>query len=132
MSWPAHFPNNCPPDDAVEPNHRVYRFVGNNPPTQLDFLSHKERFSSRNFGEKECEACGLSVYTDLDDAKLARRNVPGMAKKMLAQCDLRSDDGRIKPTPSISGQSHHTWWKAPTFVAENQFSIVTNDNLKND
>lgn len=131
MNLSDYFPPNCPPADAQETNRRVYRFVRTNPPTSSDFKSHKELFPTRNFGDEECKACGLSVYTNLDDARLAQRNIPGMAKRLLAQCDLEIQDGRIKATPAFSGESHHTWWKPPSLAIENRFSIVSNSINRN-
>lgn len=131
MNWPDYFPPNCPPVDTQETNRRVYRFVRTDIPTSVDFKSYKELFPTRNFEEEECKACGLSVYTNLDDAKSAQRNIPGMAKRLLAQCDLTIQDGRIKATPAFNGESHHTWWKPPRLAIENRFSIVSNSGNRN-
>lgn len=124
MYWPKHFPPNCPPADTQETDHNVFRFVRTNPPTPIDFMSYKELAPTRDFRDKECMACGLSVYTELGDAILAQRNVPGMAKRILSQCRLHIGDGRIKHTPGFSGESHHTWWKPNGLSFCDRFSIV--------
>ena len=124
MIWSAHFPKDCPPSDSNDTSHRVYRFVRCEPPTSDDFLSYKEINPSTDFGEKECAACGLSVYTELADALLAQKHVPGMAKRLVAQGDLIQGDGKIKPTPAFSGESHHTWWRNHRVLVEQRFVIL--------
>lgn len=124
INWPEHFPDTCPPEDAADTSHRVYRFVKNAPPTAQDFLSYKELDPDFDFGDRECMACGLSVYTTLADAQLAQKLVPGMAKRSIAQGDLIHNDGLIKHSPSFSGESHHTWWRNPVVPVEQRFSIL--------
>lgn len=40
--WPSHFPELCPPDDAVPAAGVVFRTVSGSPPTPWDFLPHIE------------------------------------------------------------------------------------------
>lgn len=130
--WPDFFPGDCPPSDALLPNHQVYRFVGSFPPQPTDFKSHKERWPSRDFGEQECKACGLSVFTDFEDIRVARSHVPGMAKKHIVCFGIDNAEGLIKATPATShyGRSHHTWWKPSLLSVESRCVAV--DDLENE
>ncbi|MDQ7034387.1 MAG: hypothetical protein Q9P01_05995, partial [Anaerolineae bacterium] len=80
-----------------------------------NFKSYRELYPEREFRVPECQAVGLSVYTDIKDiGSLIRRN-PALRKKrgrnklQLAKGDVTSDWGKIKNTRSIE-LSHHTWW----------------------
>ena len=61
MQWPGYFPDDCPPQDAQLATGDVYRLVKQNPPESKDFVPLREKKTSEDFGEKECQACGLSV-----------------------------------------------------------------------
>lgn len=97
------------------------------PPTEADFQSHKERWPAKDFGDKECQACGLSVFRDWADMERMSRDVPGMAKKFVAMGLLQPTDGAIKPTPAPSGPSHQTWWKNPEVSVAARFAVVSDD-----
>lgn len=114
MAWPSFFPDNCPPQDAINPNLTVYRFVRGNPPVESDFNSYIEDGKDVS-GIKRCQACGVSVYAELEDAIKMQGYVPGLRKTRIASGHLNSNHGKIKSTPSMRypdcGYSHHTWWK---------------------
>jgi hypothetical protein len=90
----------------------VYRAVSNNPPSQEDFLSHREMWPTQKFSAPECEVCGLSVFTDKQDIERLIRRIPRMRAMLIAQGTLNPDLGNMKPTPSgpAHKNSHHTWW----------------------
>ena len=79
--WGDHFPASCPPNDARPKNiDPVYRITLHNPPTVEDFLSHKE--TNRPYPpEKECEACAISVFTDLEQVKKMKKKIPMFRNK---------------------------------------------------
>ena len=124
INWPAYYPSDCPPNIAQPPNHTVYRFVRSNPPSSIDFCSNKERFPRKDYGEDDCIACGLSVFTDVNEVKIAQQHIPGMKSKLIAKINLMNDDGLILPSHSSYCDSHHTWWKSPNFNPINRFTIV--------
>jgi len=126
MDWPEHFPEYCPPEDADDTDHTVYRFVNSNPPREDDLKSHRERFEAYDFGDKECLACGLSVYTEVNDIINAQKRVPGMAKKLIAKFELQNGDGKIKHTSTNFRDSHHTWWVPITLNGQDKFKSIIN------
>lgn len=103
--WPAFFPANCPPSDTIEATGTVYRFVKNDPPIPSDFASHVE--TGRRFHGDECQACGLSVFRNLEDLNDMRSRVKAFRSQYTAIGNLNT--GVVKFTPA-SAASHHSWW----------------------
>ncbi len=67
----------------------------------------------RRFPEnkRECQACGLSVFTNIEHAKRVRRRTKRLRSCVIGVGTLTPEMGVIKPTPSQrSGKSHCTWW----------------------
>lgn len=118
-------PEGCPPDEASLPNSEVYRFVKETPPLEWDFKSSAERNPNKDYGDNECARAGLSVFYDLDDAKEARKAIPGMKSKHVAKGDLSPRSGKVHHTPRPQSPSHHTWWKNTDFDAVACFKSVS-------
>jgi hypothetical protein len=108
FSFPAGWPPNCPPDDAVDADIEVYRTVSADPPAATDFLSYHEEGKLVKNRQKICQAHGVSVYGSVEDA-IHHRKVFGWASQRIAKGKLTPDQGRTKPTPG-SLPSHITWW----------------------
>lgn len=60
MNFPAHFPQQCPPQTASEVKGDLFRFVNNDPPRSTDFASY-HLMGVKYRESQHCEACGLSV-----------------------------------------------------------------------
>jgi hypothetical protein len=131
MAWPDFFPENCPPSDAVSPNFTVYRFIRAAPPVESDFNSYIEDGKEVSL-LKKCQACGVSVYTELQDAIEMQGQVSGLRKKRIASAFLNSNHGKIRNTPSLvypnCGHSHHTWWKPFDLLDPSEEFIVIDTN----
>jgi len=128
MQFRDHLPSNCPPSDAISLVIEVYCLVDGDPPTDSDFQSLKERKPDKIFPDPDlvCQACGLSVFTDLIGIKFAQSVSKGLRKKKLAQGWLSDDSGKIKNTPSKNtGDTHHTWWPARDIEPWILFKVVT-------
>ena len=89
-NWPADFPDDCPPEDAVPAGGVYYRIVKNDPPQS-------------------------SVYEDRDDAIKCALKFDSLGTH-IAAADLTPDSGKILKTPGLF-PSHHTWWIADGFDA---------------
>ena len=126
MTWPKHFPPGCPPAVAEDANGSVYRLTSGEEPREGDFISWKQRDPERDFGDRECRACGLSVYMDLGDAQRLRSRIPAMKRKRIAIGELEPVAGKILPTPSAGGGSHHTWWVPSAVQPWTLFQSVQN------
>jgi len=75
MDWPNHFPEDCPPNATKDADgEEVYRLVDQNPPSDLDFISHRLRYPKREFSD-ECKACGLSIFTNVEDSIKLRKKI---------------------------------------------------------
>lgn len=128
MEFREHLPTNCPPSDAISPKLEVYCLVDGDNPTDNDFLSLKERRPSKTFHDVilDCQACGLSVFPDLEGIELAKKISRQLRKKKLAKGILSQDSGRIKNTPSKNtGDSHHTWWPNRDIDPCALFSVIS-------
>ena len=114
MQWPEHYPDSCPPNTAKHASGNVYRFIEkeHQSPQDEDFKSWKELHPERDYEEKECQACGLSIYTSLDEARRVAKLVPRLRKMKIAEAVLKKDSGKMENTPSNVSKDHFTWWIA--------------------
>lgn len=110
MEWPDFFPFNCPPDNAQTPQGEVFRFTDRRVPREKDFISYQISKPGSVWPDP-CIACGLSVYTDINDIPRVRKRVPPTRKKWVARGILEEKDGLIALTKARE-PSHHTWWVA--------------------
>ncbi|MGB5961238.1 MAG: hypothetical protein WBG73_11310 [Coleofasciculaceae cyanobacterium] len=112
MQWPEHFPTGCPPQTAHNTSGEVYRLINNDSPMPNDFRSWREENKDKECpnGVTECQACGLSVYTEKADAYRVIKRIPRFRKAKPALGNLTTDLGLTLHTPSNTSQSHHTWW----------------------
>ena len=108
--WPDFFPNDCPPSKAGPAGGTVFRLVRNNPPTRDDFVPLVLEQPEREFGKRLCQACGVSVYTDIEDVRRLQARVPGHRSKSIAKGELSPDMGLMMPTPTRKESTHTTWW----------------------
>ncbi len=124
VAWPAFFPDECPPGDAVPAAGRFLRLVRNNPPEPTDFVALRiENPDDRRVAD-ECQACGLSIVVAMDEIHRLQRRVPSQRTKFIASGVLNHDLGRIKPTPSRMSKSHHTWWLPNGVDPSPHFAVV--------
>lgn len=110
LDWPGHFPASCPPEGAESTDGEVYRLVSPDGPKNADFVSHKVLSPHKNWGKKECQACGLSVHTTQNGGERLKRRIPALRKKQSAVARLRPPHGLLLNTPSSADSEHHTWW----------------------
>lgn len=114
MSYPKHFPENCPPDESDIACGEFYRFIKKNQvPLPEDFMSWREENPTKPCPAQisECQACGVSVYSSLDDVINLPNRIPRFRNMKVAKGSLNCDYGKIKNTPSQNtGKSHNTWW----------------------
>lgn len=106
--WPEYFPEQCPPVDARKDKLTVFRLVANIPPTQLDFLPTIKESPHRKFSaEVLCNACGVSVFKNIDDILIKRESFKPLRHRKVAHGTITPDDGFVKETGK---PSHVTWW----------------------
>ena len=118
--WPAHFPADCPPSDAVAANGIFYRLAKTNPSKPRDFRSvyedepERARKAIEEGRKTKCETMGLSVHADINDAITFARIFRNMGKNIV-RVSLTPDSGVEIHSPSEKSKSHHTWWKPEGF-----------------
>lgn len=106
FTWPADFPDSCPPDDASEPSSRYWRLVSEDPPTGEDFLRPFE--TSRHWSATECQHHALSLWTDRERCAQLRRTYPKWRSHRVARVDLDARAGVVRQAGSDS--QHYGWW----------------------
>lgn len=109
--FPEHYPEGCPPANAIATNGNVYRLTHNNPARESDFLTYVTT-GQRTSGDR-CLRCGLSVFeTQRGAAELfrymQRRHPNGTSLgRFIARLQITPEDGLI----SYTGRPPHlTWW----------------------
>ncbi len=135
MEWYNHLSHDCPPSDAEPAKGKFYRLIKKEHtcPRLEDFRSWREehvgeQLSSEHLsnGITECQACGLSVWPSLDDARRSQRRVPAHRRGVPAQGSLTPDLGLVKHTPPLKAKAstHHTWWPRSEVKPWEFFQIV--------
>ncbi|MEA5596282.1 hypothetical protein [Rivularia sp. UHCC 0363] len=102
---------------CFQPNvkaQKLYRFIKkvHETPQPQDFLSWGQENPNKECPTSisECQACGVSIHSSLDDAKNLSLRIPRFKKMKIAKGSLSEELGRIQHTPSKNEKSHHTWW----------------------
>lgn len=110
MRYRDEFPPDCPPLAAREISgaRTVYRLANRIPVQPRDFqATWQRRPGDAGLADRECFAKGLSVFTELDDARLALEQ---RGNGCIAELQLARGMGVIQQTPAASFSSHCTWW----------------------
>jgi hypothetical protein len=114
QTWPEYFPSDCPPAEARAAAGTLFRFGRKNPPSANDLTCHWQIYEQHREGfvktGRQCQACGLSVYLDIQAARKVRGLIPGLKKAHLYSITLQTADGKLLNTPSNTDPRHHTWW----------------------
>ncbi|MDP1586916.1 MAG: hypothetical protein Q8M07_04205 [Prosthecobacter sp.] len=108
MTYREELPAGCPPETAWEITQEtvVYRVVKNQPASLEDFHSQRALQPTKPFaGVSECEARGLSVFTESQDASRLLL-LPKFRVCHVFRVTLNSGAGMVAPT---FRPSHHTW-----------------------
>ena len=107
-------PLGCPPTGAQEitAERIVSRLVRTDPPTDSDFQSQRAENPNNPFrGVSECQARGLSVYSNMRHAEkqLKKQSLRG---RLICQVTLDRGAGYIL---EMGRRSHFTWWPFASF-----------------
>jgi hypothetical protein len=126
--YSKHFPNDCPPAQAIIASGEFYRFIKKAHETAQpeDFLSWRQENSNKECPTSisECQACGVSIHSSLDDVKNLSQRIPRFKKMKIAKGSLNEKLGRIQHTPSKNENSHHTWWIPENTEPHKVFEII--------
>ncbi len=115
MSYLEPLPTECPPDDAEEicEAKDVFRLVRTDPPSPDDFRSKRAENPAQVFpGVTECQARGLSVFTEREDAVRKVLKLPKFRGWRVCRVSLKAGAGTMQQTFQ---PSHHTWWPLAAF-----------------
>lgn len=130
MHWPAHYPEQCPPQEAYSYNGEVFRFINRSTPAVKDFISYYERSPSKAWSEP-CQARGLSVLNCLVGLKEMRKSIPALRRKSICKAEMSHNDGLLANTPSNSSARHKTWWVPLSVDPIDLFEPFDDSELKN-
>lgn len=109
-NFAPQMPQDCPPNDAVPAAGTVYSCARQHPFSDNEFRTAHER----NWKPEadECLRCGLSVCTDIRDAREIKKRFRRVFK-YIGVAALNAAHGVIKKTPGQVA-SHHTLWRFET------------------
>jgi len=123
IEWAEPLPEDCPPLDAVQPNHETYyRLVDSIPPTDSDFWSQRKKQPKMRFNTTECIARGCSVFSVRSACDRVLK-MKGHRGQMVARFSLPPSSGVVKQT--LGDPKHHSWWRAKGFDPAPLCSDVT-------
>ena len=112
MIFREPLPEGCPPQEAEEVTESriVFRLVRGDPPKESDFSSQRAEKPQNQFNVPECVARGVSVFSELGEAKKQLMR-PTHKGKLVCRITLNKGAGRI-----LTGRkSHITWWPLADF-----------------
>ena len=121
MDYYDELPPDCPPYDAVEitESAKLYRLVKTLPPSAEDFKSYRTLRPNDEFGENECKASGLSVYSGRSGAENQRRK-SNFKGHHVCELDLGSGAGKLQR----GAGTHRTWWPYAGYVVSTDAGTV--------
>jgi len=85
--------------------------VRTNSPTNNDFRSQRSEKPDNPFSVPECQARGLSVFSELEDAKKKTR-LKNLKGTLACRVTLTKGAGYIQQT---GRRNHYTWWPLADF-----------------
>lgn len=115
MHWPNDFPENCPPNDAQARSIIVYMLISTPIDVEKDFLPLYDRQPKGQANLREdawrwCQAKGLSVFENKEHLRSIQGNVRRFKNHQIGRFRITPAMGVLKPTSSLYGDSHRTWW----------------------
>ena len=108
-------PSNCPPNDAIIPNHvEFYRLVETIPPTKEDFFSVFKLYPEKELLKSidECIQRSCTLFSTLKDCDTIRK-LPNFKTKIIIKITLPPECGLIKRT--FKRPNHYSWWMTNGF-----------------
>ncbi len=112
FTYPAHYPENCPPEPYTELPDYYHRMVLKSDGIRSkDFKSYYER-NKRVDSDKVngCKQRSVSLFKNKEEAINILYQFPGMPYRFIARIYLPGGHGVIHHTPNENGKSHHDWW----------------------
>lgn len=116
LNWTEELGNDCPPPEAEYTNSTYFR-LGENPPREEDFFSHRKLNPSKVYPVPECQSKSLSVFNTLDAVTALVNTSPTLRNKKIIQVNLTPQDGVIQKTGR--NPNHYSWWRSTNFDVNN-------------
>ena len=132
MAFRPHLPGrDCPPRDALPADGRFFRLVTGDPVSADDFLSPRELSPARALrpGESECEMCAISLFRTADEANHLRAIVRNFSDHLIAEGDLRPEDGVVQPTGK-GDDTHTEYWPHRDATPWHNFGVLEGERKR--
>lgn len=115
-------PEGCPPTEAedITDTKVVFRLVRTDTPDDSDFRSKRAESPNNQFSVSECQARGLSVYSQVREAR-RQLKIPTLRGMLICQVTLDKGAGYILKT---GRRSHFTWWPLADFDILDNCQVV--------
>jgi hypothetical protein len=112
IQWSEILPEQCPPENAIDPNGMVFYRLCESAPIENDFKSQKAICPTGVYKNvSECIARSLSVWDDIDKC-LNILKLPRHKGKSAMILELKSHDGLVLQTFK---PNHYSWWRTQLF-----------------
>ena len=113
IQWSENLPEQCPPDNAFDPDGLVfYRLCETAPPTDQDFKSQRAICPTYVYKNvTECIAHSLSIWDNVEKC-LNLLKLPRHKGKAAMKLELTTNDGLVLQTFK---PNHYSWWKTQSF-----------------
>ncbi|MFB9154456.1 hypothetical protein ACFFUS_14085 [Vibrio gallaecicus] len=121
--YPDFYPEDMPPENAIDANGEAYRLVDNNPPQKVDFRSTIEenpKRAAKKPSDREM-LYGASLFTRQEEALKKKKLFKPLRNKTLSAGHLSSDDGMMKKT---GGPCHITVWFKKEALPHERFECI--------
>jgi hypothetical protein len=123
VSFPSNYPQNCPPQNAVDADIVVYRTVANDPPLAGDFQSYVEAGKVKK--RPKCNDHSVSVMRSKEDAVHHREVFGGnIGGKFIAVGTLLPAHGKTEGSSYGNFPSHTDWWPYENVQRHTVFTVV--------
>lgn len=121
-SFREALPEGCPPTESEEITDTkvVFRLVRTGTPDDGDFQSKRAESPNNQFSVSECQARGLSVFSQVRDAR-KQLKMPTVRGMLICRVTLDIGAGYILKT---GRGSHFTWWPLADFDILDNCQVV--------
>jgi hypothetical protein len=116
MDWYEPLPDNCPPEDAYEPQNEKFYRLGKPPIDDNSVISIEAEGRRGNFKNVgDCIARAVSIWGRIENCKKVLM-LPSHRDKIVLELTLLPKDGQVKQTMR---DPHYSWWRS------NEFDILS-------
>lgn len=110
-SWPEHYPENCPPEEADSRPGTYFRCISGNDVTEEDFESNYDMNLRRDMERTNpCARRSTSIWSTFKGARRILDLWPQFPSRCIAEVGLDGRCGQLKRSKGKERREHYHWW----------------------